>query len=183
MFRASRARAATAVALLAAGAVTAPATAAPAAPLAAAPAGAASSLRCGVVTGGSPGRFAAVTDVRVGHHARFDRFVVQFRGRVVPGYRLEPQRDTTFHLDPSDRVVRLLGTAGLRLVLSPASGQGTFHGRLDQVARFPELREARRLGDFEHVTSWALGLRRPTCVRVFTLSAPTRLVVDLPIAR
>ncbi|GAB2465818.1 hypothetical protein GCM10027265_14020 [Jatrophihabitans fulvus] len=136
--------------------------------------------RCGTRHGGTGGGFAAITDVRVGRHAGFDRFVVQFRGTHVPRWTLTPKSSAVFWLDPSDLRVVLGGRAGPKLVMHGASGIGSYRGPTDLRPRFPQLREARRLGDFEAVTSWGLGLSRASCTRVFALRAPTRLVVDVP---
>ena len=163
-------------AVLGAGAVAAPATAA------AADAATPSALppwTCGTQTGGS-GTPGQVTDVRVGTHPGYDRFVVQFAGTGMPRWKLIPKSSAVFTLEPSGITVRLLGTAGVKLVLTPASGYPTYHGPVDFRTGFPQLREARRLEDFEGYFSWGLGLAHQSCKRVFTLTAPTRLVVDVP---
>lgn len=156
--------------------------AAPAVLLAAPAAQALPPFTCGAKSGGptAPGFPIDITAVRVGHHAHYDRFVVQFAGRTVAAYTLTPQRRPVFRVDPSNRRVVLLGHAGLRLVLHEATGQGSYGGPLDFRPRFPQLREARQIGDFEAVTSWGLGLRAPSCTRVFTLHRPSRLVIDVP---
>jgi hypothetical protein len=160
-----------AVALLAAAALVAVSAAAPAQALPA--------FRCGTVSGGSSaGSTVHVTSVRVGHHPGYDRLVVQFAGSRVPHYTVTPKSSAVFWLDPSNKRVTLRGSAGLKVVLSPATGQGSYSGPSDIRTTFPQLLEARALGDFEAVTSWGLGLRHSTCKRVFTLSAPARLVID-----
>ena len=45
--------------------------------------------------------------------------------------------------------------------------------------RCPNLRQVKLAGDFEGVVSFGLGLRRKTGFRVFRLTAPTRIVVDV----
>lgn len=135
---------------------------------------------CGTQTGGSATTYGHVTSVRVGHGAGFDRFVVQFSSSRVPGYRVVPKSSSVFFLDPSGRPVTLRGPAGLLVVMHPASGYATYHGSNDIVTSFSRLREARRIGDFEGYYSWGLGLSRASCKRVFTLTAPARLVVDVP---
>lgn len=135
---------------------------------------------CGTHSGGSTGFRSHVSDVRVGRHIGFDRFVVQFSTSRVPRFTLVPKSGTLFHLDPSDRPVRLLGTAGLRVTLRDTTGQGTYHGSTDLRPRFPQLREARLIGDFEGITTWGLGLAHQSCKRILTLRAPARLVIDVP---
>jgi hypothetical protein len=42
------------------------------------------------------------------------------------------------------------------------------------------LAEVRLLQNFEGVVQWGLGLNHQSCKRIFTLSSPTRLVIDVP---
>jgi hypothetical protein len=136
---------------------------------------------CGTVSAGSTSGVAApITDVRVGHHIGYDRFVMQFAGSRVPHYTVTPKSSAVFWLDPSNKRVTLRGTAGIKIALFPASGLGSFHGPTDIKTTFPQLLEARNIGDFEAVTSWGLGLRHQSCKRVFTLPGPPRLVIDVP---
>jgi hypothetical protein len=41
------------------------------------------------------------------------------------------------------------------------------------------LRQIKKAGDFEGVVSFGLGLRRKTGFRVFRLTAPARVVIDV----
>jgi hypothetical protein len=41
------------------------------------------------------------------------------------------------------------------------------------------LRQVKKAGDFEGVVTFGLGLRRKTGFRVFRLTGPTRIVVDV----
>ena len=140
----------------------------------------AASFVCGTQSGGSTRARAAITDVRVGRHVGYDRFVVQFSGTRMPHWTIVPKSSSTFYLDPSNRRVTLLGRAGLKVVLFPASGIGTYHGPRDFRTGFRRLLEARQIGDFEAVTTWGLGLSKASCKRVLVLSAPVRLVIDVP---
>jgi hypothetical protein len=136
---------------------------------------------CGTVSGGvAHSRPVHVADVRLGRHARFDRFVVEFTSRTVPRFSVIAKSSAVFRLDPSNRKVTLLGTAGIKLVMRDATGLGSYSGPLDFRPGFPQLREARRIGDVEGVTTWGLGLRHQTCTRVTTLLNPARLVIDVP---
>ena len=135
---------------------------------------------CGTVSGGSTTVHSHITDVRVGQHTNFDRFVVEFSTLRVPRYRITPKSSATFTLDPSGRSVTLLGNAGLKVVMHTATGVGTYRGPGDFRTGFPQLLEARRLGDFEGYVTWGLGLDHQSCKRVFKLTNPTRLVIDVP---
>jgi hypothetical protein len=137
-------------------------------------------FECRNVSGGSSGFTAHITDVRVGQHATFDRFVVQFRGSRVPQYVATRQSNSNFTLDGSGRPVTLRGHAGIAIRFPHATGTGSYHGRLEFRPPFVQLREARQLGDFEAVTNWGLSIHRQSCMRVFTLTSPVRLIVDVP---
>jgi hypothetical protein len=145
-----------------------------------APAAAAPGFVCGTVSGGTTMVHSHVTDVRVGRHPTFDRFVIEFNTARLPRYRLTPKSGTTFTLEGTGNQVTLLGHAGLKVAVHFATGTGTYTGRTDFRPRFPQLKEARQLGDFEGYVSWGIGLGHQSCKRVTTLSHPTRLVIDLP---
>jgi len=143
-------------------------------------AGALPAFTCGTQSGGSQGHYGHVSDVRVGRHVGYDRFVVQFANAGIPAYTVIPKSSAHFWLDGSGRPVTLLGTAGIKLVMHPSSGQGTFAGRTDVRTGFAQLLEIRQLGDFEGYVSWGLGLAHQSCKRIFTLTNPSRLVIDVP---
>ena len=103
---------------------------------------------------------------------------MQFDGPVPP-YTVTPQPAAVFLQDASGRPQPLEGTAGVRIRVSPASGAASYSGPIDFKPGYPVLREARQIGDFEAVTTWGLGLSRPACLRIFTLSSPPRLVIDV----
>jgi hypothetical protein len=134
-------------------------------------------FRCEDQSGGGSVR-AAITAVRVGTGSGYDRFVVEFAGDV-PGFKVQRHSGSTLIEDASGRPLTLDGASTLSVVLNPASGQGSYSGPNDFKPAYPVLREARRTGDFEAVTSWGLGLARASCFRAFTLTSPARLVVDV----
>jgi hypothetical protein len=120
--------------------------------------------------------------VDVGHHDTFDRVVFRFSSRV-PGYNVNYVPDVK--ADPSDEPIPLEGNAFMIVAMhSVASGQvGAPPAPQDrQTPRFPELRELAGAGDFEGVVSFGLGLTAASGFRVFTLTNPDRLVVDVRIA-
>ena len=95
---------------------------------------------------------------------------------------MKRQAKPVFPLGASGQTVTLSGTAGILVSVHSATGATTFTGSTDLVeSDFQVLKEARQTQDFEGYVSWGLGLSRPTCMRVFTLSDPARLVVDLQI--
>jgi hypothetical protein len=127
---------------------------------------------------GSGGQ-AELFGVAAGCHATFDRFVIRARFGT-PRYDVRYVRRIV--ADGSGRPVSLLGTKRIRVVIRNARGHtqgGT--NLLPQVRTplCPNLRQIKTAGDFEGVVSFGLGLRRKTGFRVFRLTGPTRVVVDI----
>ena len=120
-----------------------------------------------------------VTSVRIGHHSGYDRLVLTFRG-PVPGY--DVRYVASIQRDPSGRTMTLLGGAKMRVVLRPTS-TSTPAPQATQTPRYPEIRQLKGAGDFEGVTSYGVGLASKQAFRVFTLTSPNRLVVDVRLPR
>jgi CTP:molybdopterin cytidylyltransferase MocA len=119
-------------------------------------------------------------NVRVGRHdsGGFDRVVFDLTD--VPGYQVHHVRRVIE--DGSGLPIRLRGQAFLTVRLEPAvahndRGQPTAPGRI--VRSFTQLKEVRLAGDFEGVVTYGIGLAARSDFRVFSLTRPDRLVVDL----
>jgi hypothetical protein len=123
------------------------------------------------------------TTVRFGEHPGYDRVVFDFDGDVVPGYRVEyvPQAVQ----DGSGNVVEIDGDAILQVRMegvrlpepgeAVTGGPGTFVPDEDEV-----VKEVRLEGTFEGIAlAWVGVDDRPRDFRVFTLTDPVRLVVDV----
>lgn len=130
--------------------------------------------------GATPSAPAQLTGIRVGRHddAGFDRVVLDLTG--VPGYQVHRVREVI--KDGEGTPLRLRGRSYLVVRLQPAvahddEGHSTAPRRIRRS--FPQLRDVRRAGDFEAVVTYGLGLRRNSDFRVFTLTSPDRLVIDL----
>lgn len=111
--------------------------------------------------------------ISTGCHATFDRLVIRARN-ARPGYDVRYVRRVI--ADPSGMTVSLRGTKRILFV----SHNATAH----QLPRTktplcPTLRQVKVAGDFEGVVSFGLGLARKTGFRVFRLTGPTRIVVDV----
>jgi hypothetical protein len=130
---------------------------------------------------------ALLERVALARHEGYDRVVFQFRNRL-PGYRVgyvePPLRE-----DGSGNRVELAGDAFVLVRMEPASGfdLGVPEGELvyegprrlsGTEAGTSTVRELVRVGDFEAVLGWAVGLADPVDFRVSTLDGPPRLVVD-----
>ena len=136
---------------------------------------------CSDASGGKTGVANTIT-ARMGEETAYDRFVLQF-DPIVPTYSVKRQAKPVFPLGGSGESVTLEGNAGVLVTVHSATGATTFTGSTDIVhTDYGVLVEARQTQDFEGYVSWGLGLTRPACMRVFTLSDPARLVVDFQIA-
>jgi hypothetical protein len=125
--------------------------------------------------------------VRVAAHDGFARVVFEFDGEGPPGvdarYVDPPVRE-----DGSGDEVEVAGSAFLQVRMEPASGvelRGetpieTYDGpdRIDPGAELA-IEEVVLTGDFEANLTWVVGLPAQADYRVFTLTGPTRVVVDV----
>lgn len=141
----------------------------------------ASDKTAGIVEVERAGEPAVLDAVRAAKNAGFDRVVFEFRDQV-PGYHLEyidkPVRDCG-----SGDVRPIAGDGWLQVRLSPAyahteGGQATVAER-ELRPELSIVREIERTCDFEAVVTWVIGTASPNRYRVFELSAPPRLVVDI----
>ena len=134
---------------------------------------------CADAAGGTTGA-ANVTAVRVSEPGAFDRFVLQFDA-AVPKYTVKRQDKPTFPMGTSR--VTLSGTAGALVTVSSAAESASYTGSTDMShAEFLVIKEARLTQDLGGSVSWALGLDHPACMRAFTLTNPSRLIVDFTTA-
>jgi len=131
-------------------------------------------------------RLAVLTDVRLGRNEGFDRVVFEFRrDDTLPGYLVD-YRPLPLTADPSDLPLVITGDHGLVVRMQAASrfsmdtdyaliypGPSTVTGSANAVT------EVVLRGDFEAMLSWVIGVRGARPFRVFTLSGPPRLIVDI----
>lgn len=124
-----------------------------------------------------------LTDVRVGSHEGYDRIVLEFAGTGVPGWSVKYVDEAV--LDGSGRTVRLGGDSVLDIYASgttyPAEGEAGYEGPQHFApADGGDVDDVYVGGTFEGYTQVLAGLDGvPTPFRVFTLTAPPRLVVDV----
>jgi hypothetical protein len=127
---------------------------------------------------GSGGQ-AEIFGISTGCHPGFDRLVIRARS-ATPSYRVRYVKRII--ADGSGNTVTLLGTKRLRIVIRDARGHtegGTNLLPGVRTPRCPNLRQVKTAGDFEGIVTFGVGLRRRTGFRVFRLTAPTRIVVDV----
>jgi hypothetical protein len=125
---------------------------------------------------------ANITDLRVGTHDGYDRIVFQFRGGI-PEFDIA-SATPPFTADPSGQPLTVNGSAFLSITLHGGtkqtdSGASSYSGPRNFAVDFPSLLNLVEGGDFEAVSTWYVGLSHASCLRVSTLTAPDRLVVDL----
>jgi hypothetical protein len=124
-----------------------------------------------------------LTNIRTGQHPGFDRIVLDMTG-PAPGVHTNQWVDELI-ADGSGDVVWLTGEFFTALSLTPAvahndAGAPTYAGpRQFRTRDLHNVMAVSVTGDFEGYLSIGLGTRTRTSVHVFTLTAPTRVVIDV----
>jgi hypothetical protein len=113
------------------------------------------------------------------------RVVFQFAESRPPGYTIAYANEPPTSCGSGKRV-DVAGKAYLAVRLSPAqahaargSDQVATAGPPDRRLALGPLYQLTQTCDFEGVVQWVLGLRDQLPYRAFTLTAPTRLVIDV----
>lgn len=125
-----------------------------------------------------------LVEVRVGHHAAFDRVVFEVAGTHVPNVDVVPAQRPVLE-DGSGREVPVGGDAILLVRLDPTFGADpvTWEPRYTGPDRFVVsggvVVEVVLVSDFEGSMTWAIGLAQPTSHRLRIGADPTRVVLDL----
>ena len=133
-----------------------------------------------------PSHAAATTTVprliaiRAAHQPGFDRLVFEFSG--PPPSRQNVRYVDRLIADPSGRPTPIAGRAILAASFFPATARGgaTSVTVPERVAfALPNVMTVVRAGDFESVLSYGIGLAKRTTFHVFTLTSPSRVVIDI----
>ena len=125
-------------------------------------------------------RITQLWNLRAGNNVTFDRIV--FDERVsMSGYSVRYVSRVLY--DASGAVVPLRGRYFLRVVITGAT-TASLPGLRSMIPSvltpgFPEIAQVRKAGEFERVVSYGIGLNRYRGFRVFRLTSPTRLVIDV----
>lgn len=130
-------------------------------------------------TSASSGGQAELFGAGAGCHATFDRFVIRARF-ARPGY--DVRYVNRIVEDGSGDPVPLQGTRRIRVIVRDARGHTQGGTNLIPRTLTPacaNLRQVKDAGDFEGQVTFGLGLRRRTGFRVFRLTSPTRIVIDV----
>lgn len=141
-------------------------------------------------TGSAPATRAYVADVRVASHDGFDRVVFEFED-ALPGYRVATTTRPVTE-DGSGRTIEIEGDALLEVRFENAAMARIEGEKVVPVYEGPRrvttegelVQELVDAGDFEGIVTWVVGLDDdPAAVRVSTLTAPFRLVIDVATKR
>lgn len=125
-------------------------------------------------------RITQLWNLRTGNDGTFDRIV--FDERVsLSGYSVR-YVSRVLH-DASGQVVPLRGRYFLRVAISAAT-TASLPGLRSVTPTvltpgLPEIAQIRKAGEFERVVSYGIGLNRYRGFRVFRLTSPARLVIDI----
>jgi hypothetical protein len=124
-----------------------------------------------------------LVDVRAGGHADADRVVFEFEGDV-PTHSIRYVDQLVE--DGSGNPVSLAGAANLEVVFQGANAHRENGSPTVSPRRFSPgltaVKEIAQLGDFEAVVSYGIGIDQQRPIQVFTLSNPSRLVIDIATA-
>lgn len=134
-----------------------------------------------IVEDGSAG-VANIVDVRVGSHEGYDRVVFEFE-QGTPELTLD-RAEPPFTQDASGLPMEVDGDSFLGIVMRGGTkqtdaGTSSYDGPTDISPGLPALVHLIEGGDFEHQSTWYLGLNGESCVRLLLLDAPPRLVIDV----
>jgi hypothetical protein len=123
-----------------------------------------------------------LTGIRTGVHPTFDRIVLDFSG---PRPQVSSRFVDELTQDGSGNTEWLTGAAFAEVHATPAqahdnAGHPSHPGsRKFRTRNLANVMAVAITGDFEGVVSMGVGMRKKTWVTVFTLDAPTRVVVDV----
>ena len=146
-------------------------------------------LSAGTITAATTGAAAATAapvvptliQISAAHHPGFDWLVFQFKGGL-PAQR-SARYVSGMTADPSGLPVSVVGSALLQVTFSPATGhngQGLVtYGPTQRTYPLPELIQVVKAGDFESVLSFGVGLAKAEPFRMYTLTNPSRVVIDV----
>lgn len=123
-----------------------------------------------------------VSDVTVGAHDGYDRVVLTLGGTGTPGWRVE-YVDSAVD-DPSGQSLDVAGSAFLQVLVDGSgypydTGVTEWTGSPLRPTGLEQVREVNLRGVFEAQTQAVIGLDHTAPFRVFALSDPTRLVIDV----
>jgi hypothetical protein len=125
---------------------------------------------------------AVIGDLRTGTHPGYDRLTIELKSGGFTDVQLQVQTGTVFTRSPRGDQVTLAGKNGILLIIRGADLHTSYSGSTDLKTGYATLAEVQQVEDFEGVVQLGLGVSGATCYRAFTLSNPSRLVIDVQAA-
>ena len=122
-------------------------------------------------------------DIRVGTHDGYDRIVFEYDGGT-PTLELDVA-EPPYVQDPSGLPLTVAGSPVYRITLHGATrydmenGEQPYQGPTNFEPGFAQIVQFVEFGDFEATHNWYLGVNGGECVRVFQLTDPSRIVIDV----
>ena len=123
-----------------------------------------------------------LTGIRTGTHSTFDRIVLDFSG---PQLRVRSRFVDALTRDGSGSIEWLPGAVFAEVHATPAqahdnAGHSSYpRPRKFRTRNLTNVVAVAITGDYEGVLSMGIGMRQQTSVKVFTLTGPTRVVIDV----
>ena len=125
-------------------------------------------------------RVTQLWNLRTGNDGTFDRIVFDQR---VSASGFDVRYVSKVVADPSGQAVPMKGRYFLRVVIKGATTSSLPGMRSVMPSAvtpgLPEVAQIRNVGEFEQVVSYGIGLNRYRGFRLFRLSSPARLVIDI----
>ncbi|MFC5822122.1 GerMN domain-containing protein [Nonomuraea harbinensis] len=122
-----------------------------------------------------------LTGIRAAHHRGLDRLVFEFHGRVPA--RRDVRYVSRLLADGSGQAVEVVGGALLRVRFDQADGHDqrgrVTYGPARRTYPLPGVIQVVNAGDFEATLTFGIGLAKRVPYRVYTLTRPSRVVVDI----
>ena len=145
-------------------------------------------LSAGTVTAATAAAGAAtvpavstLTQIRAAHQSGYDQLVFQFSGGLPAHYSARYVAQVIG--DASGMPVNVVGSAKLLVRFTPAAGHNVLghvtYGAVQRTYALPGIIQVVNAGDFESVLSFGVGVARAEPFRVYTLTRPSRVVVDV----
>lgn len=122
------------------------------------------------------GGVGTITSVTVGRHDGFDRVVLTVSGPAL-GYQVRYVERVTE--DASGKALPLAGSAALLVTVRQTDWTRHPSPSVNRSPAYPGLRQIRSAGEFEGVAGYGIGQATAAGFRVFRLTGPDRIVVDL----
>jgi hypothetical protein len=123
-----------------------------------------------------------IGSLRTGTHNSYDRITVEFTNGMPQDVQVGAPGGTSFTASPSGMTITVKGQHGILVTIHGSDLHTSYTGSIDIVTGYATLAEVRRVQDYEGVVQLGLGVNGAGCYRVFWLTNPNRLVIDVQAA-